>query len=383
MLRAYPTTGGNCGGSPRACSSSWFAHVSGGATSSPVVDGDRVFMMWDTGTAWSVAAYDASGRGDCSGPPGCRPLWTGTFGTAPAAATTPVLTVADGRVYAVGQTDSASGTPASLAVFDAAGSTGCGGTPVVCQPVFRTTASVAPWAYPAVADGRLFVTGSDGVTVLVFDAKGQTGCTVAVCSPLFRLQTNAAAAVSVADGVAYVAAGGKLLAFDATGASGCSGTPLTCAPRWTSAATGSATTEPPVVLSGRVYVGEMFSTGSSVGAEAFDALGSTGCSGTPKVCAPLVRYSAPAGATIHISATKSLLLATVWNIIPGVSSEGRLAAFDAAGVQGCAGAPKTCSPLQQWSLGDANAVGGPTAAHGRIAVDVGISGQVQVFERPS
>jgi hypothetical protein len=384
-LYATPTTGGTCGGSPRSCASAWSAHVAGGAISAPVIDGDRVFVMWDTGTQWTVAGYDALGRGDCSGPAGCRPLWTGTFGTAPASAFAPKLAVADGKVYASGMGAGPVGTtPANLAVFDAAGSTGCTGTPVTCQPLFAYTASTSTYVYPAVADGRLYAGAVDDSAVLVFDANGQSGCSRGVCSPLFRLRTDGRSPVSVSGGVAYAAVGQRLLAFDAAGATGCTGSPLTCTARWTGTLTGSAdgTFDAPLVVAGRVYVGERLPGGSTLGAEVFDATGTTGCSGSPKVCSQLWLVSAPTGATIRLGASKNLLFASTWNVNPGVTLEGKLVAYDLAGVQGCTGTPKTCAPLKQWSLGQVDGIGGPTVAHGRVAVSAGAFGPVEVFELP-
>jgi hypothetical protein len=386
FLYATPTTGGSCSGSPRSCAAAWSAHYSGGATSAPAVDGDRVFLMWDTGTQWTVAAYDALGRGDCSGPAGCRPLWTGSFGTAPASAFAPKLAIADGKVYASGMGDGPlATTPANLAVFDAAGSTGCTGAPVTCQPLFRYSASTSAFVYPAVADGRLYAGAVDDASILVFDAKGQTGCNQGVCTPLFRLRTDGRASVSVADGVAYAAVSQKLLAFDATAASGCSGSPLTCAARWTGTLTGAvnAAVDAPVVTAGRVYVAESLPAGSTLGVEAFDAAGTANCSGSPRVCSRLWLSTAPMGATIRLGASKNLLFAATWNVNPGVTLEGKLVAYDIAGAQGCTGTPKTCTPLKQWSLGQVDGIGAPTAAHGRVAVTAGAFGPVEVFELPN
>ena len=87
----------------------------------------------------------------------------------------------------------------------------------------------------------------------------------------------------MANGVVYVGSGdGKLYAFDAAGTTGCSGTaPRTCAPLWT-AATGGAVSSSPAVANGVVYVG------STTASSAFDAAGSTNCSGdAPSPGAPL------------------------------------------------------------------------------------------------
>ena len=57
------------------------------------------------------------------------------------------------------------------------------------------------------------------------------------------------------NGVVYIGSDDvKLYAFDATGSSGCSGTPKTCAPLWT-ATTGGRIISSPAVANGSVYVG--------------------------------------------------------------------------------------------------------------------------------
>src|SRR5206468_496644 len=77
---------------------------------------------------------------------------------------------------------------------------------------------------------------------------------------------------------------GKLYAFDAAGNTNCSGTPKSCTPLWTAS---TATQQPgniagpPTVANGVVYVVAL------AGMYAFDAAGTTNCSGSPKTCAPL------------------------------------------------------------------------------------------------
>jgi len=73
----------------------------------------------------------------------------------------------------------------------------------------------------------------------------------------------------------------KLYAFDAAGSIGCTGTPKVCTPLWT-ATTGNAVYSSPAVANGVVYVGSYDGR-----VYAFDAAASTNCSGTPKTCAPL------------------------------------------------------------------------------------------------
>src|SRR6476620_7541891 len=88
---------------------------------------------------------------------------------------------------------------------------------------------------------------------------------------------------AVAKGVAYVGGNaGDLHAFDAAGTTGCSGSgvPKFCAPLWTGH-TGPISSSP-AVANGVVYIGSDDGT-----FYAFDAVGTTGCSGSPKTCPPL------------------------------------------------------------------------------------------------
>ncbi|HEV3291123.1 MAG TPA: PQQ-binding-like beta-propeller repeat protein, partial [Streptosporangiaceae bacterium] len=92
----------------------------------------------------------------------------------------------------------------------------------------------------------------------------------------------------------YVSSGdGNLYAFSATGTSGCSGTPKVCEPLWTAAGAGGQSS--PAVANGVVY------NGAAGRVYAFSAAGTTGCSGTPKTCTPLwtggssgITYASPA-----------------------------------------------------------------------------------------
>ena len=72
----------------------------------------------------------------------------------------------------------------------------------------------------------------------------------------------------------------------------------------------------------------------------YDAAGVAGCAGAPKVCTPVwTNAPAPTGA---------------WAVVDGIAynvrvssppGNDRLQAFDAAGVRGCTGTPKVCAPL--------------------------------------
>jgi outer membrane protein assembly factor BamB len=143
---------------------------------------------------------------------------------------------------------------------------------------------------PAVANGVVYI-GSEDHKLYAFDAAGTTGCsgTPKTCAPLWTGATGEriSSSPAVANGVVYVGSfDGKLYAFDATGRTGCSHAPKTCAPLWTSDTTGNIQLSSPAVANGIVYLNSyVMGSGRTF---AFDAAGSTGCSGSPKTCTPLV-----------------------------------------------------------------------------------------------
>src|SRR5581483_4045803 len=151
----------------------------------------------------------------------------------------------------------------------------------------------------------------------------------------------------------YVGSGdGKLYAFDAAGVTGCSGSPKTCAPLWT-AATGGYVWSSPAVAGGVVYVGS-----SDLKLYAFDAAGVTGCSGSPKTCAPL--WTAATGGYVFSSP------AVAGGVVYVGSDDYKLYAFDAAGASGCSGSPKTCTPL--WTATTGWVDSSPAVAGGVVYV---------------
>jgi hypothetical protein len=87
--------------------------------------------------------------------------------------------------------------------------------------------------------------------------------------------------LAVEQGTLYVGTAGSLMAFDAAGVDGCSGTPKTCTALWSASQIGDPNF---VVAGGFVY------TSSGL---VFDAAGEDGCSGMPRTCAPL--WGAAAG----------------------------------------------------------------------------------------
>jgi outer membrane protein assembly factor BamB len=157
----------------------------------------------------------------------------------------------------------------------------------------------------------------------------------------------------VANGIVYLSgygfgvhgdAYGQLAAFDAHGRTGCSGTPKRCTALWSSQI--GASFSSPAVARGVVYVGSDLHT-----LYAFDA-----ASGAPLWTSPTgtERFNAPAVAN---------------GVVYASPNNGNLYAFDAAGITGCSGAPKTCTPL--WtaprSVG-VNLGGSPAVAYGMIYI---------------
>ena len=299
-------------------------------------------------------AFDAAGSTGCSGTPKtCAPLWTanadGTLSSSPA--------IVDGVVYFE--------SVSKLFAVDAAGSTGCSGTPKTCAPLWTANVPRASVSSPAVANGFVYVGSRESMPeafdakLFAFDAAGSTGGsgTPKTCAPLWTAAISTSdSAPAVANGVVYTGSydhNASLYAFDAAGSTGCSGTPKTCVPLWT-AGTEAGVESSPAVANGVVYIG---STDTRL--YAFDAAGSTGCSGTPKTCSPL--WIAQTGGIVGSSP------AVANGVVYIGSIDTRLYAFDAAGSTGCSGTFKVCTPL--WTTTTGGAVNSsPTIANGVVYI---------------
>ena len=366
----------------------WTA-TTGGYNSSLVVADGVVYLGSEDGKLYAYAVGCASGGGTCT------PLWTATVGGNGTWMSTPA--VANGVVY-VGSSDD------NLYAFDAAGVTGCSGSPKSCTPLW-TAAAGGDLSYspPTVANGVVYV-GSYvwDHTLYAFDAAGVTGCSGSPksCAPLWTATTGFAidSSPTVANGVVYIGSNdGKLYAFDASGVTHCSGSPKTCTPLWT-ATTGAVTYYPahssPAVANGVVYIGSNDHT-----LYAFDA---AGCSGI-NPCAPLWTATtgnaidsspAVANGVVYVGSNDGKLYAyavgcasggesctPLWTATTGSvgssspavangvvyvgTSDGNLYAFDAAGVTGCGGSPKSCTPLWSAPIGVATS---PAVANGVVYV---------------
>ena len=87
---------------------------------------------------------------------------------------------------------------------------------------------------------------------------------------------------------------GSLAAYDALGATNCSGSPTTCLPLWRTPVRttgGHVFVSSPAVANGVVYF-----VATDYHVNAVDATGTAGCAGTPRICLPLWS-AAPGGVT--------------------------------------------------------------------------------------
>jgi hypothetical protein len=307
----------------------WAGVTGGGVFSAPAVVGDVAYVGSQDDHA--LYAFSANGTAGCSGiPRTCAPLWTGPV-TADVLNSSPA--VANGAVYiAFGH---------RLYAFSRRGTSGCSGTPRTCTPLW--TAGVGADLYsPAAVHGVVYVEGGDG-KLYAFSAKGTINCSGVPkkCKPLWTGVSGPGfsrfVSPAVANGLVYVAKGHNLYAFSAKGTTGCSGTPKICKPLLTGATGNTIWASSPAVAHNRVYVG---STDHKL--YAFSAKGTTGCSGTPKRCKPLWTGT-PGG---EVSTTPAVANGVVY-----VGSGGKLSAFSAKGTTGCSGTPRKCKPLWTGATG--------------------------------
>ncbi len=354
-LYAFDATGATgCTGTPKTCAPLWSSVDLGGALStSPAVSAGLVFVATPDGR---LVAFDATGTNGCSGAPKiCNPVWTATLpGSASASPT-----VAGGRVFVV----SAAGDSDALSAFNATDGSALWSATVVNSSGTLTHTKSAP-----AVSGNVVSAGFSGVAdappespqarVLAFDAGGSAGCsgTPVTCQPLWETATpsdvGSMGTPTIAGGILFASG----YAFDAAAVNACSGTPKRCAPLWSMTGTGDTSVTNSVAFRG---------------AAAFDAKGSTNCSGVPKVCQPL--WTGVTGADTASSTSIANGVAYVQARDSGASTPGKVATFDTAGAIGCSGDPKTCQPLWTAAVGGSGApavvaLAPPVVANGRIFV---------------
>ncbi len=349
-LDAFDATGAtNCAGVPNTCTPLWTATIepsgaiagSGSAVSStPAVANGSVFVGSTNG---QLQAYDAAGVTGCSGSPKtCTPKWTATTGGAIYGSPT-----VSGNTLYIASTDG------KLYAFDATGTTNCSGSPKTCSPLWTASTGGAIDDTPALSGSTVYV-GSADDKVYAFDAAGVTNCSGGVCAPLWTAATGgpitfSSPAVAGAGAVLVGSTDGKLYAFDAKGVTGC--TAGACSPLWTMATGGS------IVSSAAVYANTAYVGSSDHKFYVVDATGTTGCSGSPKTCSPL--WTATTGGVVRSSPAVAGGMAYVG------SDDHHIDAFDATGATNCSGSPKTCTPLWTTSTGAAVA-SSPIVAQGTV-----------------
>ncbi len=322
-------------------------------------------VMYVVSNGDALDAYSAQGSAGCSGAPTtCKPLWSASIG-GPAPQTPAVV---DGKVFILNTaTQQVDG-------FDAAGQQNCSGTPTVCTPVWEASVNNGEGQSLTVSNGRLYVTAFAGATssagdvVDAFDVSGTTNCsgTPTMCTPVWSSTAFGAGtylqgfSVSVAHGVVYALTANEILAFDANGTTDCTGTPTVCSPLWQYTGLAASATAYGVISGSTLFVDTFQISGSptnptiSGALDAYDANGVTNCSGTPKVCTPLWQTGAgTASQTAPIVANGFVFVPTF---------AGPIAAFDVSGSTNCSGIPKTCSAL--WTTSNSVTGGGASVVVG-------------------
>jgi hypothetical protein len=361
---ASGTTG--CSGTPTVCEPLWklprgpYDHYSVTTSSdtfqfsAPVSTSDDDFSTF--------SAFDVAG---CPGSPvPCDPAWTARstgyenvgseLDDGLATLTSP--TVADGKVFV--------GAEANVYALDAAGTTNCSGSPKVCTPLWQMAGAIQNGGPIAVHEGNVFVHGAQAegyrAGVFAYDANGQEHCLdnetgQRYCFPLWAsdygltgsyILPSAMTSTPIAGGVIYSMVAvyegtHRLYAFDEHGNTGCTTEDLDvfpvrrCPPLWTAdlPVASSSFKLDMAVADGKVYVP------NDTGVQVFDAAGTNGCSGTPKVCTPMASFSFSGSSGVWGGVTVANGVAYLATRHDG------LFAFDADLSVGCTGAPAVCTPV--------------------------------------
>ncbi|WP_426564606.1 PQQ-binding-like beta-propeller repeat protein [Angustibacter sp. McL0619] len=252
--------------------------------------------------------------------------------------------VAGGRVY-IGGSDGV------LSVFSlpgcAAGS---------CVRRWRGITGNGIYGTPAVT-GRLVLVGSADHFLYAFPARG---CGKAVCKPIWRgrLHDAALASVAVADGVAYLGDfGGRIYAFSVNGCGA-----QVCAPIWTGRAGPNLEFNTiPAVGHGHVYIGALLNTPDDASGRLF-AFRVGGC-GDP-VCRPqwsadLLGQSDGTLSPLVSGSTVFMGSGTRFSDFPNGTRH--LFAFAAGGC-----GKQVCQPLRSYETGDSDLTGGLALSGGLL-----------------
>jgi outer membrane protein assembly factor BamB len=265
-MYAFPV---DCRSDGGTCAPLWRGPAYVGSGYAPAVADGVVYFAGGDKKLYAFADDCRSDGGTCS------PLWTATSTLGGYISGAP--TVADGRVFVAFETFGGWWYSSTLYAFDAAGATGCSGSPKTCSPLWTATPDGGGvFGTPTVADGVAYVTGSYGY-VYAYAVDCASGGDA--CQPLWEGWSGGTASPAVANGVVYVGAPGSLYAFPAA----CRSDGGICAPLWTGD-TGGGSGNSPAVANGVVYVAS-----SDGNLYAFDANGAIDCSGPTDyvTCLPL------------------------------------------------------------------------------------------------
>lgn len=281
-LVAYDLGGkAGCSGSPKICSPLLTFGDPGCNACFPGygISGDTLYRWVGQDSPSGVAAFDAAGLHGCDSQTGvCEPVRTYSIPgvlNSPFGAIPPI--VVDGRLYVV----SSSGGKGVLSAFDANGVQSCTPSPVVCSSLWTTQVPSLVTNAPAISSGVAYLSTTTGVAAV--DALGQTNCSGSpqVCLPLWVTSGTTPSTLSqaaVANHRLYVSNAKGLLVYDAGGVVGCASG--VCAPLWASSGPGGG--GGPLVANDRVYIKQ-----SSTTLVAYDASGASGCHGVPVICDPI------------------------------------------------------------------------------------------------
>jgi hypothetical protein len=212
--------------------------------------------------------------------------------------------------------------------------------------------------------GQTLIAAS-GSQVAAFDLSGAQGCSGSPisCAPLWTAASGAMGSVTVAGGAAYVQNASRLEVFDVAGATNCGGAPKVCSPMWASTPV-TTVFGTPSVAGGKVFVG------GEDGVFAFDASGSANCAGTPVVCSPLWHGAVGGHVRGGPAVSAGSVYVPVYVPVDGnfFHDTGGLAVFDAEAGVSCTGAPVECSPRWTATLPGRVEFSSPAVAHGSVIV---------------
>ena len=139
------------------------------------------------------------------------------------------------------------------------------------------TATIDSTPQTPVIDGDMAVVAS-GTKLRGFSAQG---CAATTCAPVWEASdTNHFGQPMIHDGIVYVNVHGVLHAYDADGSSGCTGSPLVCTPLWTAPGDTYVTIGDGVVVVSGGWYAAVYEAGDGTAGS---------CGGSPKSCQPL-RY---------------------------------------------------------------------------------------------